>query len=162
MKNQLSKREYKYRCKIIAENRLKKDYQQYLDEQVQIKGITYKILYFDPMRLRSILSVVAFRKVSDVIRKAGVSAKQAADSFQNFAVIANSVSETVKIDGIITNMKNVYGLSEKQTDELLKLAKDYAEKHITTCEDVLYEVGRKIREDGCTMHRCINWLKEEE
>lgn len=59
MKNQLSKREYKYRCKIIAENHLKKDYQKYLDGQVQIKGITYKDLYFDPMRLSSILSVVA-------------------------------------------------------------------------------------------------------
>ena len=85
MKNQLSKREYKYRCKIIAENHLKKDYQKYLDERVQAKGITYKTLYFDPMWLRSILSVVAFRKVSDAIRRMSVSTKQASDAFQNFA-----------------------------------------------------------------------------
>lgn len=84
MKNQLSKREYKYRCKIIAENHLKKDYQKYLDDQVQVKDITYKVLYFDPMRLQSILSVVAFRKCSDAIRRMSVSTKQASDAFQNF------------------------------------------------------------------------------
>lgn len=85
MKNQLPKREYKYRCKIVAENHLKKDYQMYLDEQIQVKGITYKVLYFDPMRLQSILSVVAFRKCIDAIRRMSVSTKQASDAFQNFA-----------------------------------------------------------------------------
>ena len=85
MKNQLFKREYKYRCKIIAENHLKKDYQKYLDGQVQIKGVTYKDLYFDPIRLNGILSVVAFRKCSDAIRRMSVSTKQASDAFQNFA-----------------------------------------------------------------------------
>lgn len=85
MKNQLSKREYKYRCKIIAENHLKKEYQAYLDEQIQVKGITYKVLYFDPMRLQSILSVVAFKKCSDAIRRMSISTKQATDAFQNFA-----------------------------------------------------------------------------
>ena len=84
MKNQLSKREYKYRCKIIAENHLKKDYQAYLDEQIQVKGITYKVLYFDPMRLQSILVVVAFRKCSDAIRRMSVSTRQASEAFQNF------------------------------------------------------------------------------
>ena len=85
MKNQLSKREYKYRCKIIAENHLKKEYQAYLDEQIQVKGITYKVLYFDPMRLQSILSVVAFKKCSDAIRRMSISTKQATDAFNNFA-----------------------------------------------------------------------------
>lgn len=160
MKNQLSKREYKYRCKIIAENHLKKDYQEYLDEQVQAKGITYKVLYFDPMRLRSILSVVAFRKCSDAIRKIGVSAKQAADAFNNFACVANAVSQAVEVDGIVSNLKRTYELSDEQADELLKLAEDYAMRHITTCGDVLYEIGRKIREDGYTIQRCIKWLKE--
>ena len=85
MKNQLFKREYKYRCKIIAENHLKKEYQAYLDEQIQVKGITYKVLYFDPMRLQSILSVVAFKKCSDAIRRMSISTKQATDAFNNFA-----------------------------------------------------------------------------
>lgn len=85
MKNQLSKREYKYRCKIIAENHLKKEYQAYLDEQIQVKDITYKVLYFDPMRLQSILSVVAFKKCSDAIRRMSISTKQTTDAFNNFA-----------------------------------------------------------------------------
>lgn len=40
-------------------------------------------------------------------------------------------------------------------------AEDYATRHITTCSDVLYEVGRKIREDGYATQRCIKWLKED-
>ena len=41
MKNQLSKREYKYRCKIIAENHLKKECQQLLDKNMKELGISY-------------------------------------------------------------------------------------------------------------------------
>lgn len=47
MKNQLSKREYKYRCKIIAENHLKKECQHLIDKNVRKIGITYKSVYFD-------------------------------------------------------------------------------------------------------------------
>lgn len=38
MKNQLSKSEYKYRCKIIAENHLKKECQTYLNSYIAEKG----------------------------------------------------------------------------------------------------------------------------
>lgn len=107
MKNQLSKREYKYRCKIIAENHLKKDYQKYLDEQIKTKHITYKDLYFDRMRLSSILSVVAFRKCSDAIRKMGASAKRVSDAFNNFSCVANAISQAVEADREISRMKYI-------------------------------------------------------
>lgn len=43
-RNQLSKREYKYRCKIIAENHLKKELQQLLDKNMRELGISYKLV----------------------------------------------------------------------------------------------------------------------
>lgn len=160
MKNQLSKREYKYRCKIIAENHLKKECQMYLSNYVITEGLTYKEIYVDESLLHRMLTNYNFWQVGKAVYKAGVSAKQAANAFQDFACVVNTVSQAVEIDGIVSNIKRTYELSDKQADELLRLAEDYATRHVITCGDVLYEVGRKIREDGYTMQRCIKWLKE--
>lgn len=85
MKNQLSKREYKYRCKIIAENHLKKDYQAYLDSYVDSKWLTYKDVYLNKVVLLRIKATCNFQSASKAMWKAGISAKQASDAFQNFA-----------------------------------------------------------------------------
>jgi len=161
MKNQLSKREYKYRCKIIAENHLKKECQIYLGNYVVTEGLTYKEIYFDEALLHRMLTSYSFWRVGKAMSKTGVAMKQAADAFNNFACVINAVSQAVEIDGIVSNIKRTYELSDKQADELLRLAEDYATRHVITCGDVLYEIGRKIREDGYTMQRCIKWLRED-
>ena len=85
MKNQLSKREYKYRCKIIAENHLKKDYQAYLDSYVDSKWLTYKDVYLNKAVLLRIKAAYNFQSTSKAMWKAGISAKEASEAFQNFA-----------------------------------------------------------------------------
>lgn len=85
MKNQLSKREYKYRCKIIAENHLKKDCQAYLDSYVDSKWLTYKDVYLNKAVLLRIKADYNFQSTSKAMWKTGISAKQASDAFQNFA-----------------------------------------------------------------------------
>ncbi len=93
MKNQLSKREYKYRCKIIAENHLKKELQKYLDSYVDSKWLTYKDVYLNKVVLLRIKAAYNFQSASKAMCKAGVSAKQASDNFQHFAcVIADSIA----------------------------------------------------------------------
>ena len=93
MKNQLSKREYKYRCKIIAENHLKKELQKYLDSYVDSKWLTYKDVYFNKVVLLRIKAAYNFQLASKTICKAGVSAKQASDNLQHLArVVADSIA----------------------------------------------------------------------
>lgn len=87
MKNQLSKREYKYRCKIIAENHLKKYYQAYLDSYVDSKWLTYKDVYLNKVVLLRIKAAYNFQSASKAMWKAGISAKEASDAFNNFAQI---------------------------------------------------------------------------
>ena len=92
MKNQLSKREYKYRCKIIAENHLKKEYQAYLDNYVDSKWLTYKDVYLNKVVLLRIKAAYNFQSASKAMCKAGVSAKQASDNFQHLArVVADRI-----------------------------------------------------------------------
>ncbi len=85
MKNQLSKREYKYRCKIIAENHLKKELQKYLDSYVDSKWLTYKDVYLNKVVLLRIKAAHNFQSASKAMWKAGISAKEASEAFQNFA-----------------------------------------------------------------------------
>ena len=85
MKNQLSKREYKYKCKIIAENHLKKEFQEYLDSYVDSKWLTYKDVYLNKAVLLRIKAAYNFQSASKAIWKAGISAKEASEAFQNFA-----------------------------------------------------------------------------
>ena len=85
MKNQLSKREYKYRCKIIAENHLKKDYQAYLDSYVIYKNVTYKGIYLSESGLLCFLTDYNFYSIGRAAYKMAHSAKQATVAYQNFA-----------------------------------------------------------------------------
>lgn len=85
MKDQLSKREYKYRCKIIAENHLKKECQIYLCNYVIAEGLTYKEIYLDEALLHRMLTCYSFWRVGKVISKTGVAMKQAFGAFKNFA-----------------------------------------------------------------------------
>ena len=84
MKNQLSKREYKYRCKIIAENHLKKECQKYLDDYITEKGITYKDAYSDEITRFSWLTAYRFNQFGKAVYKAGISTSQFIDTMQNF------------------------------------------------------------------------------
>ena len=52
----LSKKESEYRCKIIAENRVKKDSQAHLDNYVDTNFLTYKALYLNNELLRNALA----------------------------------------------------------------------------------------------------------
>ena len=87
MKNQLSKREYKYRCKIIAENHLKKELQKYLDSYVDSKWLTYKDVYLNKVVLLRIKAAYNFQSASKAMWKMGISAKEASDAFNNFAQV---------------------------------------------------------------------------
>ena len=64
MRNQLSKREYKYRCKIIAENHLKKELQKYLDSYVDSQWLTYKDVYLNKVVLLHIKAAYNFQSAS--------------------------------------------------------------------------------------------------
>ena len=85
MKNQLSKREYKYRCKIIAENHLKKECQMYLSNYVITEDLTYKEIYLDESLMHRILTSYSFWRASKAMAKTSVAMKQAADAFNSFA-----------------------------------------------------------------------------
>lgn len=96
MKNQLSKREYRYRCRIIAENHLKKEWQAYLDNYTIVEGLTYKEIYLNEALLHRILTCYSFWRVDKMISKTGVAMKQAADAFNNFACVVNTVSQALR------------------------------------------------------------------
>ena len=84
MKNQFSKREYKYRCKIIAENHLKKECQTYLDSYIAEKGVTYKDIYLNELTHLSWLTAYRFNQLGKAVYQAGISTSQFIDTMQNF------------------------------------------------------------------------------
>lgn len=83
-KTSLSKKEYKYRNKIIAENHLNKGYQKYLDEQAKLTNITYKNLYFNTTQLKNMLSAAIFKECVDAIGKMGTSFEKMVNAFNTF------------------------------------------------------------------------------
>lgn len=84
----LSKNERKYRSKIIAENHLKKDGQRYLDQYVERKLLTYKIIYVSCEELRALLFGYRLHKVSAAVTKIGTTMIKTANAFQIFAASA--------------------------------------------------------------------------
>lgn len=80
--NYLSNKECKYRSKIIAENHLKKDGQQYLDQYVKRKSLTYKTLYLNYGFLHSMLAAYGLSKLSNAMKDFGESCAKAANSMQ--------------------------------------------------------------------------------
>lgn len=86
----LSKREREYRCKIIAENHLKKDAQKYIDfyvleNKVHSINLTYKYLYFNYGLLHSILVKYNLSKLNNAMKNIGSSCEQAANAFQKLS-----------------------------------------------------------------------------
>lgn len=88
--NYLSNKESRYRSKIIAENHLKKDGQQYLDQYVKRKLLTYKTLYLNYGFLHSMLTQYNLRKFGRVITSFGESCVKVASSMQ---VLAASIAQ---------------------------------------------------------------------
>ena len=88
IKNQLSKREYKYRCKIIAENHLKKSDQRLLDAY---KKESYKDLYCDKNKLALFISVASIRNFSSEVCQLSISAENAAKAFIDMAQMVQDV-----------------------------------------------------------------------
>lgn len=86
----LSYKECKYRSKIIAENHLKKDGQQYLDQYVKRKSLTYKTLYLNYGFLHSMLTQYNLSKLGRVITSFGDSCAKVANSM---TVLASSLRE---------------------------------------------------------------------
>ena len=91
MKNQLSKREYKYRCKIIAENHLKKECQQLLDKNMNELSISYKLVYLDTyfyfkiLGLNGFLATKALKEISRALERTRYSAKKVAETLNEFS-----------------------------------------------------------------------------
>lgn len=92
MKNQLSKREYKYRCKIIAENHLKKSDQRFLDTY---KKESYKDLYCDKNKLAVFISIVSVRNLSAGICQIGSSAADATKAFSDMSRVLQGVYDSL-------------------------------------------------------------------
>lgn len=99
MKNQLSKREYKYRCKIIAENHLKKSAQRFLDAY---KKESYKELYCDKNKLAIFISTVSVRNFSIGICQIGSSATEATKAFNDMARVLQGVYDSLGCSRIHT------------------------------------------------------------
>ena len=83
--NQLSKKEYKYRYKIIYENHFTKDKQTFLDKYVQRRLLTYKTFYLnDDFFLDGMLASYRLSKLNDACAKAANSASSASEAMQAF------------------------------------------------------------------------------
>ena len=78
----LSKKERKYRSKIIAENHLKKDMQKYLDEYIKSKSLAYKYVYVNSINIRI---QYAFAKISNTVKSVSSSLVKATNSVKKLA-----------------------------------------------------------------------------
>lgn len=94
--NYLSNKESKYRSKIIAENHLKKDGQQYLDQYVKRKLLTYKTLYLNYGFLHSMLTQYNLRRFGRVITSFGESCAKVANSMTVLASSLRGLSDYEK------------------------------------------------------------------
>lgn len=89
----LSNNECKYRSKIIAENHLKKDGQQYLDQYVKRTSLTYKTLYLNYGFLYGMLIKYNLSKLGNAITGFGKSCAKVANSIQVLAASVVSMGD---------------------------------------------------------------------
>ena len=82
---QPSNKEREYRCKIIAENHLKKDGQRYLDRYVRNESLTYKTLYSNDDLLHSMIVRYNLSKLGNAMKYIGTSCVKAANALQGLA-----------------------------------------------------------------------------
>jgi hypothetical protein len=78
----LSKKEYKYRCKTIAENHFNKEEQKMLDELITLNKTSYKEDYFKESS--SIRAQIKFRRLSQTMASIGESLDKLSNTFKNF------------------------------------------------------------------------------
>lgn len=88
---QLSKRESKYRSKIIAENHLKKDGQKYLDKYVKDELLTYKKIYLSHKSLQSMLTKYNLSNLCVAMRGVGTSFTRTANALQQLAIALSTI-----------------------------------------------------------------------
>ena len=67
----LSNKERTYKNKIIAEYHIKKDGQNFIDNYLQNKSLTYKEVYSNNSLLHSILMQYNFSKLSQAMKSVG-------------------------------------------------------------------------------------------
>ena len=90
----LSKKEYKYRNKIICEYHLKKADQRKLDEYiVKYHFHTYRELYNDQWLLGDVVVNVYGARLSDALAKFGISLIEADGSFRRLTDIFSDLSD---------------------------------------------------------------------
>ena len=78
----ISKRECKYRSKIIAENHLKKKYQMSIDKYTDC---SYKELYYNKEKLNFLISTIAAKEMCEAIWRIGDTAKNTANAFRSLS-----------------------------------------------------------------------------
>lgn len=78
----LSKKEYKYRCKIIAENHFNKEEQKMLDELITLHKTSYKEDYLKEGS--SIRAQINLRRVAIAMGSIGESLDTICNTFKNF------------------------------------------------------------------------------
>lgn len=84
----LSKKECKYRNKIIAENHLKKKYQMYIDRYIDC---SYKELYYNKGKLMFLINTIATKEMCEAIWRIGDTAKNTAKAFKSLSKALASV-----------------------------------------------------------------------
>lgn len=84
----LSKREYKYRSKIIAEHHLIKKYQIYIDRYIDC---SYKELYYDKDKLMFLINTIAAKEMCEAICRIGDTAKNTAKAFRGLSKALASI-----------------------------------------------------------------------
>lgn len=89
---QLSKKEYKYRNKIICEYHLKKADQKRIDDFVS-NNTTYRKLYFDKTVLAFRMVSMRISNFSNNVAGFGVSVKEADGSFRRLTDIFTDLSD---------------------------------------------------------------------
>lgn len=89
---QLSKKEYKYRYKIIYENHFKKDKQTFLDKYVQRRLLTYQTLYLNYYFLDNMLTQYHLSKINDTAEYCVKAVKSASKAMQMFAANITKLS----------------------------------------------------------------------
>ena len=79
---QLSKKEYKYRYKIIYENHLKKRYQMDIDKYIDC---SYKELYYNKEKLNFLISTIVAKEMCETVWRIGDTAKNTANAFKKLS-----------------------------------------------------------------------------
>lgn len=88
---QLSKKEYKYRYKIIYENHLNKRYQIGIDKYIDC---SYRELYHNKEKFNFLISTITAKEMCEALLRIGDTAKNTANAFKKLSkALANQQIE---------------------------------------------------------------------